>query len=166
MIILSEFWSVIFSFSFFRCDSSICDKEFKLKQMTLDFEYGINTGNRFLDLVDHDEDPDEFIAGQKQSEEKAKKSTKDTKSTTSTASKKTTTKTTTTTTTPASTTNVSSSTTRTNKENLTGKSTNPDQRRQQSNVLSDNNNQQTRVDSGRGREKKFFWIDFFIFFIL
>ncbi|CAF3162803.1 unnamed protein product [Rotaria sp. Silwood2] len=112
--------------------------------MVLDFEYGINTGNRFLDLVDHDEDPDEFIASKIQSEEKKKKSSKETKPVT----KKTTTPTPSATTTAKS---ASSNATKTNKENLTGKPTNTDQRRpQQSNVLSDNNNQQTRVDSGRG----------------
>jgi len=134
---------------FFRWDYSICDKRFKLKKMALDFEYGINTGNRFLNFVDHDEDPEDFIARQTQPEEKSKKSTKDSKAVTSTSTKKATTKTTTTT--AASTANVSSNTTKTNKENLTGKSTNNDQRRQQSNVLGDNNNQQTRNDSGRGR---------------
>ncbi|CAF0966369.1 unnamed protein product [Adineta steineri] len=120
--------------------------------MSLDFEYGINTGNRFLSFVGHDEDPDEFLAGQVQPEEKTKKSTKDSKSVTSTSAKKPTSKTTTTT---ASTANVSNQATRTNKENLTGKSTNNDQRRQQSNVLGDNNNQQTRVDSGRGGGRGF-----------
>jgi hypothetical protein len=117
--------------------------------MVLDFEYGINTGNRFLDFVDHDEDPEEFIAGQTKAEDKTKKTTKDTKLGTSSSTKKTTT-------TPAAvgtttrTTNVSS-TTKTNKENLTGKSTSTDQRKQQSTAFSDNNNQQTRPDSGRGK---------------
>ena len=78
--------------------------------MALDFEYGINTGNRFLSFVDHDEDPDDFIATQKQSEENPKKSTKETKVKTSTATKKPTTTTTT------ASTNVSANTTRTNKE--------------------------------------------------
>jgi len=41
--------------------------------MVLDFEYGINTGNRFIGFVDHDEDPAEFIARQTQPEEKQKK---------------------------------------------------------------------------------------------
>ena len=41
------------------------------------------------------------------------------------------------------------------KKNLTGKSTSTDQRRQQTNVLSDNNNQQPRGDSARGRGKLF-----------
>jgi hypothetical protein len=113
----------------------------QLKKMVLDFEYGINTGNRFLQFVDHDEEPEDFIAAQAKQEEKDKKSlTKDTKPTT----KKLTTKTTTSTTTTA----------KTNKENLTTKSTNVDQRRQQSAtvpaVFSDNNNQQTRGDSARG----------------
>jgi len=109
--------------------------------MVLDFEYGINTGNRFLQFVDHDEEPEDFIAAQAKQKEKDKKSlTKDTKTTT----KKVTTKTTPSTTTTA----------KTNKENLTTKSANVDQRRQQSAtvpaVFSDNNNQQTRGDSARG----------------
>jgi hypothetical protein len=111
--------------------------------MVLDFEYGINTGNRFLDFVDNDEEPEAFIAAQAKTEEIQKKSlTKDSKQ----PAKKVTSKTTTTTTT--------TTTTRTNKENLTTKSTSVDQRRQQSAtvpaVFSDNNNQQTRVDSARG----------------
>ncbi|CAF1407567.1 unnamed protein product [Rotaria sp. Silwood1] len=119
--------------------------------MVLDFEYGINTGNRFLDLVDHDEDPDEFIANQTHSEEKPKKSSKESKSVKNKATNKTTapTPSATLTTKPAS-----ANVAKTNKENLTGKSINTDQRRQQqqqqSNVLNDNNNQQIRVDSGRG----------------
>ncbi len=123
--------------------------------MALDFEYGINTGNRFLDFVGHDEDPDEFIAQQTKPEEKPKKSTKETKSTAVAASKKPTTKTTTATAATASTANVSSGTARTNKENFTGKSAGTDQRRQQTNVLADNNNQQTRTDSGRGKRGSF-----------
>ena len=108
--------------------------------MVLDFEYGVNTGNRFLQFVDHDEEPEEFIATQTQDEVKQKKpATKDVKTT---STKKVTTKTTTSTTVTA----------KTNKENLSTKSTNVDQRRQQSAtaVFSDNN-QQTRVDSARGR---------------
>jgi hypothetical protein len=110
--------------------------------MVLDFEYGVNTGNRFLQFVDHDEEPEDFIAAQAKEEQKQKKSLeKDTKQST----KKVSTKTTTSTITAA---------TKTNKENLTTKSTNVDQRRQQSAtvpaVFSDNNNQQTRGDSARG----------------
>ncbi|CAF0779852.1 unnamed protein product [Rotaria sordida] len=99
--------------------------------------------------VDHDEDPDEFIAGQMQSEEKPKKSSKETKSI---IKKKTTTPTPTTANTTTTTRSISNNVTKTNKENLTIKSTNTDQRRQQqqSNILSDNNHQQTRIDSGRG----------------
>ncbi|UJR15415.1 hypothetical protein I4U23_002362 [Adineta vaga] len=108
--------------------------------MVLDFEYGINTGNRFLQFVDHDEEPEAFIAAQTQEEEKQRKSsTKDSKP----IGKKVTSKTTTSTTT----------TTKTNKENLTTKSTNVDSRRQQSatsaTVFGDNNNQ-PRGDSARG----------------
>ncbi|CAF2592826.1 unnamed protein product [Rotaria sp. Silwood2] len=109
--------------------------------MVLEFDYGVNTGNRFLEFVDHDEEPEVFIAAQTKDEVKQKKtSTKDAKQPT----KKPTTKTTTLTTTTA----------KTNKENLTTKSTNVDQRRQQSAtvpaVFSDNNNQQIRGDSARG----------------
>jgi len=111
--------------------------------MVLDFEYGVNTGNRFLQFVDNDEEPEDFIAAQVKEEEKQKKSlAKDSKQPT----KKVTTKTTT----SATTTTMG----KTNKENLTSKSTNVDQRRQQSTtvptVFSDNNNQQTRGDSARG----------------
>lgn len=109
--------------------------------MVLDFEYGINTGNRFLQFVDHDEEPEDFIAAQAQEEEKQKKSvSKDVKQSTKQGTTKTTTSTTV--------------TAKTNKENLNSKSTNVDQRRQQSAtvpaVFSDNNNQQTRADSARG----------------
>jgi hypothetical protein len=110
--------------------------------MVLDFEYGINTGNRFLDFVDHDEDPEEFIAGQTKAEDKTKKTTKDTKLGTSSSTKKTTSKTTTT---PA----VAGTTTRTT--NVSSTTTSTDQRKQQSTAFSDNNNQQTRPDSGRGK---------------
>ncbi|CAF1645097.1 unnamed protein product [Adineta ricciae] len=108
--------------------------------MVLDFEYGVNTGNRFLQFVDHDEEPEAFIAAQAKEEEKQRKtSTKDS----SQATKKVTSKTTTSTTT----------TTKTNKENLTAKSTHVDSRRQQSAttpaVFGDNNNQ-PRGDSARG----------------
>jgi hypothetical protein len=143
-------------FVFFRCNSSICDKYFKLK-MVLDYEYGINTGNRFLDLVDHDEDPEDYIAKQTQPEEKPKKSKSDTKPAASTTSKKSTT----TTTTTASTANASGNTARTNKENLTGKSANNDQRKQQTNVLIDNNNQQIRGDSARGKKENILFAFFF-----
>lgn len=110
----------------------------------LDFEYGVNTGNRFLQFVDHDEEPEAFIAAQTKPEDLPKKSsTKDSKTTTTT--KKVTSKTTTTT---------AGTSTKTNKENLTTKSTNVDQRRQQSAttpaVFGDNNNQQARGDSARG----------------
>jgi len=109
--------------------------------MVLDFEYGINTGNRFLQFVDHDEEPEAFIAAQTQEEDKQRKSsTKDTKPTTKKVTSKTTTSTTT--------------TTKTNKENLTSKSTSADSRRQPSAttpaVFGDNNNQQARGDSARG----------------
>ncbi|CAF0860303.1 unnamed protein product [Adineta ricciae] len=120
--------------------------------MGLDYEYGINTGNRFLDLVDHDEDPEEFVAKQTQPEDKSKKSTKDSKTATSATTRKTSAKTTTT----SSATNETANTTRTNKENFTGKSTtNVHRGGQQSNVLSDNVNQQTRIDSGRGGGRGF-----------
>jgi hypothetical protein len=117
------------------------------KTIMLDFEYGVNTGNRFLQFVDHDEEPEAFIAAQTKPEDVPKKSsTKDSKTTTTT--KKVTSKTTTTTTTTAGT------STKTNKENLTTKSTSADQRRQQSAttpaVFGDNNNQQARGDSARG----------------
>jgi hypothetical protein len=144
-------------FVFFRCNSSICDKYFKLK-MVLDYEYGINTGNRFLDLVDHDEDPEDYIAKQTQPEEKPKKTKSDTKPAVSATSKK---STTTTTTTTASTANASGNTARTNKENLTGKSANNDQRKQQTNVLIDNNNQQIRGDSARGKKENILFAFFF-----
>lgn len=110
----------------------------------LDFEYGVNTGNRFLQFVDHEEEPEEFIAAQTKHDEpttsttatKKKSSTKDSKTTT--ATKKVTSTTTT--------------TTKTNKENLTSKSNN--ERRQPTStgttVFSDNQNQSTRVDSARG----------------
>jgi hypothetical protein len=114
--------------------------------MVLDFEYGINTGNRFLDLVDHDEEPDEFIARQTQNKEIPKKSAKDPKPATGTSNKKTTSKTSTT----ASTGNASSVTGKTNKENQTGKSVNTE-RKQQTVAFSDSNNQQTRNESGRGK---------------
>jgi hypothetical protein len=109
--------------------------------MVLDFEYGVNTGNRFLQFVDHDEEPEDFIAAQVKEEENQKKSsTKDVKQ----PAKKVTIKTTTST----------ATTTKTNKENLNTKSTNVDQRRPQSAtvpaVFSDNNNQQTRGDGARG----------------
>jgi hypothetical protein len=107
--------------------------------MVLDFEYGINTGNRFLQFVDHDEEPEAFIAAQTQEEKQRKSSTKDIKPTTKKVTSKTTTSTT---------------ATKTNKENLTSKSTNADSRRQPSAttpaVFGDNNNQQARGDSARG----------------
>jgi len=128
--------------------------------MVLDFEYGINTGNRFLQFVDHDEEPEDFIAAQTKEEEKQKKSlTKDSKQTT----KKVPTKTTT---------SAATTTAKTNKENLNTKSANVDQRRPQSAavpaVFTDNNNQQTRGDSARGlfvyfeylRDKK--WTSIFL----
>ncbi|CAF2036097.1 unnamed protein product [Rotaria magnacalcarata] len=119
--------------------------------MVLDFEYGINTGNRFIDLVDHDEDPDVFIASKTQSEEKSKRSSKDSKQAASKSTKKTTTPSV-----AATSTTKSASittTTKPNKENVTGKPANTDQRRQQqpANVpVDNNNNQQPHVDSGRG----------------
>ena len=116
--------------------------------MVLNYEYGINTGNRFLDLVDHDEDPDDFIAQQTQPEEKPKTKTEKKPATSKPVKKPTTT------TTTASTTSTSGSTAKTNKENVPGKSTNTDQRKQQTNVLSNNNNQQARGDSARGRKIK------------
>lgn len=105
--------------------------------MVLDFEYGINTGNRFLQFVDHDEEPEAFIAAQTQEEVKQRKtSTKDAKQPTKKVTSKTTT----------------STTTKTNKENLTSKSTTADSRRQPSAtapaVFGDN--QQARGDSARG----------------
>ncbi|CAF4576482.1 unnamed protein product [Rotaria socialis] len=127
--------------------------------MVLNFEYGISTGNRFIDLVDHDEDPDDFIASKTQPEEKSKKSSKDSKQAASTSKKKTTTKTTTPSVAATSTTQSASTTTtaKPNKENVAGKPANTDQRRQQqqqqqqtTNFPADNNNQQSRVDSGRG----------------
>lgn len=144
------YWSVTFCFSFSFLDAIIqfVTEVFNRKKMVLDFEYGINTGNRFLDLVDHDEDPEDLIARQTQPEEKPKKS-KDAKTVSSAITKKSASKTTTT---PAAGT-TSASTAKTNKENLTGKSTTTDQRRQQTNVLSDNNNQQPRGDSARGKTK-------------
>ena len=116
----------------------------------LDFEYGINTGNRFLDFVDHDEDPDEFIAAQSHPEEKGKKSSKDSKTATSTSTKKPSSKTSTT---AAATSagNTASTSAKTNKENLVGKSSNPEQRKQPSVAFGDNNNQQARGDSARGK---------------
>ncbi|CAF4653906.1 unnamed protein product [Rotaria sp. Silwood1] len=114
--------------------------------MVLEFDYGVNTGNRFLEFVDHDEEPEAFIAAQTKEEVKQKKSlTKDVKQPTKKSTTKITTSTATTTTT---------TTAKTNKENLTTKSTNVEQRRQQSAtvpaVFSDNNNQQIRGDSARG----------------
>ncbi|CAF4437850.1 unnamed protein product, partial [Rotaria magnacalcarata] len=107
--------------------------------MVLDFEYGINTGNRFLQFVDHDEEPEAFIAAQAQEEAKQKKTvTKDTKQ----PAKKTTT-----------TTKTATTTAKTNKENLTTKSTNVERRQQSATVpavFGDNNNQQIRSDSARG----------------
>jgi len=108
----------------------------------LDFEYGVNTGNRFLQFVDHEEEPDEFIAAQTKTDEPTtkKSSTKDSKTTTTTTKTKKVTTTTTTT------------TTKTNKENLTSKSNN--ERRATpsagTTVFSDNQNQSTRPDSSRG----------------
>ena len=96
----------------------------------LDFEYGVNTGNRFLQFVDHEEEPEEFIAAQTKSDEPTTKTTK----TTTTTTKKVTTK--------------------TNKENLTSKSTNERRTTASSagttTVFSDNQNQSTRGDSARG----------------
>jgi hypothetical protein len=117
------------------------------EKMVLDHEYGIITGNRFSQFVDNDEEPEAFIAAQTHEDDKQKKSlTKDTKQPT----KKVPTKTTT---------SATITTTKTNKENLTTKSTNVDQRRQQSAtvpaVFSDNNNQQTRGDSARGLFDRF-----------
>lgn len=108
--------------------------------MSLDYEYGINTGNRFLNFVDHDEDPDDFIANQAEPAEKPKKSAKDSKTVTTTK-KTTTTKSATTATTAA----------KTNKENVTGKSNTNEPRRQPTTALGDNN-QQARGDSARGRK--------------
>ena len=103
--------------------------------MSLDFEYGVNTGNRFLQFVDHDEEPEDFIAAQVKEEKQSKPTlTKNAKQTTTTA-KKTTTRTTT------------ATSAKTNKENLTTKTTNADQRRPQSGNVSavfSDNNQQTR----------------------
>ena len=114
--------------------------------MVLDFEYGINTGNRFLDFVDHDEDPEDFIARRTQADAEAKKSTKDTKPVTSSASKKPTSKATG----ADSSTTAANTTSKTNKENLSGKSTGTDQRRQQPAVFGEKNNQQMRSEGGRG----------------
>ncbi len=50
--------------------------------MVLDFEYGINTGNRFLQFVDNDEEPEAFIAAQAKEDNQKKSLTKDTKQTT------------------------------------------------------------------------------------
>lgn len=47
--------------------------------MALEFEYGINTKNRFYDLTGHDEDPDEFISTQSKIEEKPKEKSKEPK---------------------------------------------------------------------------------------
>ena len=105
--------------------------------MVLDFEYGINTGNRFLHFVDHDEEPEAFIAAQTEEVKQKKSTAKDAKQT----SKK------------APTKAATSTAAKTNKENITTKSANIDQRRQQSvpvpAVFSDNNNQQIRGDSAR-----------------
>ncbi|CAF1017327.1 unnamed protein product [Rotaria sordida] len=109
--------------------------------MVLEFDYGVNTGNRFLQFVDHDEEPEAFIAAQTKEEIKQKKpATKDTKQPT----KKSTT-----------TTSTITTTAKTNKENLTTKPTNVEQQRRQQSatvpaVFSDNNNQQIRGDSARG----------------
>lgn len=112
--------------------------------MVLDFEYGVNTGNRFLEFVDHDEEPEAFIAAQTKEEVKQKKpaSAKDVKQ--QPTKKPTTTKTTTSATAPSA---------KTNKENLNTKSTNVERRQQsatQPTVFGDNNNQQIRGDSARG----------------
>lgn len=57
--------------------------------MTLDFEYGINVNNRFLDLTGHDEDPDDFIANQSKNEPAPPKvKGKDAKSASAASSKK------------------------------------------------------------------------------
>lgn len=115
--------------------------------MSLPFQYGINTGNRFGQLLDHDEDPDEFIANQTQTEEKTKKS-KDTK-TASASTKKSTTKSTTSATTTSTTT--TGATTKSNKENVTGKTSGNEQRKQQNVAFSDNQQQNSgRPESGRG----------------
>lgn len=105
----------------------------------LAFEYGINTGNRFLQFVDHDEEPEAFIAAQTKPDEPQKKSsTKDVKQSTK----------------KVTSTTLSAAAAKTNKENLAGKSTSVDQRRQQSAtvpaVFGDNKNQQARTDSARG----------------
>lgn len=141
---------VVFVSGSFRCNPSTCDDQVQLKTMVLEHEYGINTGNRFINFVDHDEDPEEFIAGQTQPEEKPKKSAKDAKSASSaTGAKKTTGKTTTSA--PAS----ASTTGKATKENVAGKSAATEQRRPQSNVFGDNsNNQQPRTDSARGKVER------------
>lgn len=115
--------------------------------MALNYEYGINTGNRFCQFIDHEEDPDEFIAQQVQTEDKTKKS-KDTKPT-SAATKKSTTKSSTTATTSSTT--ATGATTKSNKENVTGKSSGNEQRKQQTVAFSDNQQQGGgRPESGRG----------------
>lgn len=105
--------------------------------MSLNYDYGINVGNRFGGFVDHEEDPEEFLAQQTRTEEKTKKS-KDTKTTTATSSSTTTT----------------GANTKSNKENVTGKSTTSEQRKQGSVAFSDNQ-QQSRPESGRGQRVSF-----------
>ena len=104
--------------------------------MSLDYEYEVNTGNRFLNFVDHDEDPDDFLANHTETAEKQKKSAKDSKTVPTTTTKKPTT---------------TATTTKTNKENVAGKSTFNEQRKQTT-ALGDNN-QQARGDSARGKTK-------------
>ena len=117
---------------------------------TLDYEYGINTGNRFINFVDHDEDPDEYIANQKkEEEEKAKRLAKELKAAAKSAAK------------PAvAVTNASNVTVGSakdsNKENAAGKLSNKDQKKQPSAFFNEND-QSSRPDSGRGKLQSIFF---------
>ena len=121
--------------------------------MALDFEYGINTNNRFLHFLDHDEEPEEFIAKITQPEQKSKKSTKERRPITVTLTKET-----------ANAKAAHSNTTKTSKENRTGKSATTEQTEPQPSFFGENNNQQTRFSSGRGR--KLLWYSWCFHFTL
>jgi len=133
--------------------------------MVLEFAYGVNISNRFITMVDHDEDPEVFVSKQTPivgTDKDTKKPTKDTKQ----ASKKSTTtvtKTTTTATTkPAivTTTNQGKQGTKSStsdgagKENVGGGKSNETKKTVQATpVFSDNNNKQQRDgDQRRGQQ--------------
>lgn len=94
-----------------------------IEEKMLDFEYGVNTGNRFLQFVDHDEEPEAFIAAQTKSDSASNVPV------------------------PAATMMKKKSTT--NKENLTSKTSN-ERRANATTVFNDQQNQSTRQDSTRG----------------